>query len=163
MTGRSRGSGIGQHGAWIVIADGGRARIVTPAADGRGYETLRAIDAASAHLRTTELGSDKPGRTMERATGMHHSMQPRSDRHQAAKQEFVGVVAEIINHAAARGEFGSLVLVAPSRQLAALRHGLDAAASGKLAGSLSKDLTKVPDGELASHLAGLPQPAKPGA
>ena len=137
---------------WIVIADGEHARIVAMAAHGRGYETVRAIDSSAAHLKTAALGSERPGRTTERATGLRHAVEPRSDRHRQAKLAFGGVVAAALNQAVADNDCSSFVLVSPSRQLAEIRRNLDAAACSRMTGSLAKDLTKVPDGELSSHL-----------
>jgi protein required for attachment to host cells len=142
---------------WIVIADGEHARFVALTEHERGYETVRAIDSATAHLKTAALGSERPGRATERATGLRHALEPRSDRHRQAKAAFGALVADTINQAVARGECISFILVAPTHQLAAIRKRLDPAAAARLSDSLAKDLTKVPDGELASHLLPLQQ------
>lgn len=145
----------GKHAkpCWIIVADGGRARIVVRAAHDRGYETIRSIESASRDKRSAELGSERPGRTTEHASGLGHAIEPRIDRHAQAKQEFADVVAETVNHAWKRGEFGSLVLIAPVRQLAAIRKRLAPEIVANLSGTIAKDLTKTPDSELSTHLA----------
>lgn len=147
---------------WIVIADGARARIVARAPHDRGFETIRALESAAAHKKTAALGSERPGRATERATGLRHAMEPRADRHQQAKEAFAALLAETINRAGIRGDFQSFVLVAPSRQLAAIRRALDARSQDMLTGTLAKDLTKVPDGELPTHLSAV-RPSPRGA
>ncbi len=46
---------------WILIADGGRARIVVRAAHDRSYETVRSIESAATEKRSVELGNECPG------------------------------------------------------------------------------------------------------
>jgi len=153
------GKAATQTPIWIVIADGGRARIVVRAAHDRGFETIRSFDAAAAHQSSAALGSERPGRTGERASGLRHAIEPRADRHQQAKEVFAELVADTINQAAGRGEFLSFVLIAPTRLLPTIRDGLDARARDMLVGSLAKDLTKVPDGDLPAHLTGVWPPS----
>lgn len=146
-------SGKQKEPCWIVVADGGRARIVVRAVHDRGYETIRSIESAARGKRTLELGSERPGRATERASGLRHAIEPRTDRHEEAKQQFAAVLAETINRAGKRGEFSSLLLIAPTRQLAAIRKRLAPEVVESLAGTIAKDLTKTPDSELPSHLA----------
>jgi protein required for attachment to host cells len=139
---------------WIVVADGGRARILVRAAHDRGYETIRSIESATRDKRSAALGSERPGRTTERASGLRHAIEPRTDAHQQGKHEFATLIAETINRAGKREDFRSLVLVAPVRQLAAIRRQLAPAIIARLARTIAKDLTKVPDAALAPHIAG---------
>ena len=140
---------------WFVIADGSRARIVVPTEKPGAYATLRELVSADAHLSSHELGSDSPGRAQESAGIGRHAIEPRVDMHDQAKERFAQEVAAALNTAAAQDEFDSLVLVAPPRIAAPLRHALTAGVRGKIAGELAKDLTKTPNDELGSHLAAL--------
>ena len=137
---------------WIVVADGGRARIIVRAEHDRGYETIRSIESAVRDKRSAELGSERPGRAAERASGLRHAIEPRMDRHNQAKQQFAALVAETINRAGQRGEFRSLVLIAPTRQLAAIRERLAPPIIANLAGVIAKDLTKTPNADLPIHI-----------
>ena len=73
--------------------------------------------------------------------------------HQADKQSFVREVAAVLNEASQRDEFDGLVLVAPAHALGDLRQALDAVTRRKITGELQKDLTNVPNSDLAAHLA----------
>jgi protein required for attachment to host cells len=73
--------------------------------------------------------------------------------HQAEKQNFAHEVAARLNAANTRDEFDALVLVAPAHALADLRQALDAPTQRKITAQLQKDLTKVPNADLAAHLA----------
>ena len=72
---------------WIVVADGEHARIVAPREDG-ALQTHDRIDSKSAHLRSSDLGADHPGRVQESASAARHGAEPRTDPHEAAKERF---------------------------------------------------------------------------
>jgi hypothetical protein len=48
-----------------------------------------------------------------------------------------------------------LILVAPAHALAELNHALDAPVQRKIAAQLQKDLTNVPNADLAKHFSDL--------
>ena len=136
---------------WIAIADGEHARFVQP--DGNdALHTVHALDSASAHLRSRDIGSDRPGRSFESSGSAHHAVGQRHDLHTMAKEKFVRLVAETLDAASARGDYDELVLVAPPRALSELREALDPATAAKLVGTVEKDLVKTPNHELAPHL-----------
>ncbi len=141
-----------QHRLWFIVADGEHARIVAPAEDG-ALRTVDRIDSATAHLRSSDLGTDRPGRVDESGSSAHHGVTPRTDPHEAAKELFAKHVAHLLVEASKREEFRELVLVAPSHILNDLRDSLDISTKEKLRGALAKDLTNTPDHELQPHLA----------
>jgi protein required for attachment to host cells len=138
---------------WFVVADGGRARFVERCSQGFGLETRREFTAADIHDRSHDLGSDRPGRGHESDSSMRHAIEPRQDRHLARKTAFAHEIAMALNRASASGAFDHLVIVAPPHIAAALRHGLEGPTENKVIVELHKDLTKVPDVDLVSHLA----------
>lgn len=137
---------------WIAIADGEHARIVQPDADNEP-RTLNALDAAAAHHPSRELATDRPGRAFESAAPGRHAYEPRHDPHELEKERFAHLVAEELNEAAERDAFDELVVAAPARALHEICRALGANAAGRLVGTVEKDLTKVPNHELASHVA----------
>jgi len=136
---------------WIVVADGEHARFVTPAPR-RAFHTQRVFESPSAHKQSSDLGTDRPTRSMESATATRHAITPKHDLHEMEKQKFAHQVAHEINRVSADGAFDQLVLVAPAHTLNEIRDELDTTTAARLVGTLQKDLTKVPDHELASHL-----------
>ena len=137
---------------WIVIADGGRARLVARRDAEPRYATLRELMSVAEQAPSRELGTDRPGRSKESATTARHAIEPRSDPHELAKQAFAREVAKVLNEANAAGEFDRIVLVAPPHVAAALRRALGKPVEAKIAAELAKDLTKIPDHELGRHL-----------
>jgi len=137
---------------WYVIADGGRARFVER--DDRGaYRTVLSFVASELHERSQDLGLDRPARVKESASPARHAVAPRRDLHEAAKEDFVKLVAEQLDAEHGRGQFEKLVLVAPRGVLTELKQKLSKPMAKLLAGDLQKDLTKVPDHALVEHLA----------
>jgi protein required for attachment to host cells len=133
----------------IVVADGERARFVRLAAD-NALHTERSFDSVSAHKRSSDLASDRPGASFHSDSSAHHAAAPRHDPHELAKERFADAVAAEINRAA--GEFDELILVAPPHSLNSIREALDATAGAVVIGTLAKDLVKTPDDALWPHL-----------
>ena len=144
---------------WIVVADGEHARFVQPDVSNT-LRTVGALDSASAHLRSRDIGSDRPGRSLESGASVRHAVGPRHDPHVLEKKRFVRLVGEQISGASGRGEFDELLLVAPPRALNELREALDAATQAKLVGTLERDLVKTPDHELWPHVREWVSPAR---
>ena len=142
-----------QHkSVWYVIADGGRARILVPSAGGSGYTTIDDIVSASAHMKSADLGSDKPGRSQESGTTARHAIAPKTDPHELEKEKFAKLLANQLNAAYAGGAFQALILVGPPRFLETLRGDLRPAVANAVVDELPKDLTGIPNNDLPSHL-----------
>jgi protein required for attachment to host cells len=135
----------------IVIADGGRARFVERD-EGGEFRTVSSFVASELHKRAHDLGLDRPPRTKESASPARHAIEPRRDLHQAAKEDFVKLVAGQLEEEHKRG-FDGLVLVAPSRVLTELKDNLSNQMAKLVVNDLQKDLTKIHDHDLTEHLA----------
>jgi len=136
---------------WYVIADGGRARFVERDENG-AFRTVLSFVAADLHARSSDLGRDRPARVMESAGPGRSAVEPRRDLHEAAKEDFVKLVAAQIEAEHGGGQFDSMVLVAPPGVLTELKQALSKPMAALVAGDLQKDLTKVPDHDLTGHL-----------
>jgi protein required for attachment to host cells len=143
----------------IVLADGEHARFVRPGPDGV-LRTDESEDSRRAHKRSSDLGSDRPGESFHSDSSAHHAFSPRHDLHALEKAKFAHAIADQLNEAEANGEFGSLLLVAPAHTVNAIREHLNRATAGRILAVIEKDLAKVPDNELASHLTPWAHPAK---
>jgi protein required for attachment to host cells len=135
-----------------VIADGGRARFVMRDEQG-AFRTISSFVSTELHAKSSDLGRDRPARVMESASPGRSAIEPRRDLKEAAKQDFVNLVAEQIDEEHGRGQFDSLVLVAPPGVLTELRNNLSKPMTELVVDGLQKDLTKVPDHDLTGHLA----------
>lgn len=140
-----------QHTLCFVIADGGHARFVQPAAD-NALHTIEAVDSTTLHKKDHDLVSDRPGRAFESGSAARHAYTPRHDPHELAKDRFTQAVAVRVNEDLVVNLFDALVLVAPPHVMSELTEALDAAAKAKLVGNLAKNLVNIPDHELWPHL-----------
>ena len=137
---------------WYVIADGGRARIVERDEEG-AFRTLSSFVSTELHKSAHELGRDRPARVKESANPARHAVEPRRDLHEAAKEDFIRTVAETLAAELKDGKFDELVLVAPPGVIGELKGSLTKPTAKAVVKELHKDLTRIPDHELASHLA----------
>ncbi len=138
--------------ACFVIADGAHARFVK-FSDVKALHTVEALDSATAHKRTQDLVTDRPGRSFESGNPTRHGYTPRHDPHELERHKFGQLVGTLLRDGSVPGGFDELVLVAPADVLKEIIGALDTATEQKVVGTLDKDLTKVPDHELQPHLA----------
>ena len=136
---------------WYILADGGRARCVERDETG-AFRTARSVGAADMQKRSSDLGLDRPARVQESANAARHAVQPRRDLHEAAKEDFIALVAEQIEAEHGRDQFDRLVLIAPPGVLTELRQKLSKPLAQIVVDDLQKDLTKVPDHDLVEHI-----------
>jgi len=144
-----------QSRIWYVIADGGRIRIVEAREERSLFRTREEIESVDIHRRAHDIGSDRPGRSHERATVARHAQEPREDIHKAAKLSFAQEIADLLNKAGAHDEFDRLVIVAPAPILDEIKRHLDTETAKRVTAELQRDLTKVPDQNLKDHLSNL--------
>ena len=142
---------------WIAVADGARARILATT-NSRDLTMVEQLSSAEAHVRTHDLVADRSGRSHESAASAHHAIEARHDPHALAKEAFLRGIAGRLLCAAQDNRFDRLVLVAPRRQLGALRACLDDQVRKKVTAEHGKDLTKLPAIELNQRLAAMLHP-----
>ena len=126
---------------WYVVADGGKARILTRS-DAGAMKTISAFDSAG-HGDTLE----------DDAAAISQIKAPKSDPHDQVKALFARQVAEHLNTAVNANQVDHIVLAAPGQILHEIREALGKHATHALQSSLSKDLTNIADSELGSHFA----------
>jgi protein required for attachment to host cells len=139
-----------QKKLWYVIADGGRARFVERDSNGT-FRTVDSFVSTELHDRASDLGLDRPARVKESATPTRHAVEPPRDLHEAAKEDFLRTVAAALAAEHGQGQFDGLVLIAPPGVLTKLKGELAKPVAASVVGDLQRDLTKVPDHDLAGH------------
>ena len=135
---------------WALIADAGHARIFARRQPAGPWQELPEAAVENPMPPSRALGTERPGRVHESASTTRHAIEPRTDPHRAARRAFARRLAELLDDEADR--FAALLLVAPPTFLGELRAELGPAAGRKLAGSLDRDLVKLPVAEIAEHL-----------
>ena len=125
---------------WYVVADGGKARILTR--DGDSMTTVSSFDSRG-HGDTAE----------DDTAAIHHIHSPSADPHEQVKALFARQVAEHLNVAANANAVDHIILAAPGHILHDIKEALNKPATHALGETLSKDLTNIADGDLAAHFA----------
>lgn len=148
---------------WVVVADGGRARVLGVTGDGRGLAQLREMTSVDARRRTRDLVSDRPGRGYDSASTTRHAITPRQDAQEQARERFVGQLAVMLTEDNRARQFDELILIVAPGLSAKLRDALDEPTRARVRETLVKDLTKAPLQDIHDRLveAGLlPPPAE---
>jgi protein required for attachment to host cells len=141
---------------WVVVADGAKARFYAPNDDVTGFEAAGPVIALSkdAKLRSRELKSDRPGRSLGSSrTGIRHAIEPKHDHHKMEKHRFAVALAEALDRALSAGVFDDLVIVAPRRSLGEMRTLMPDRVKARVQEELAKDLTRNSADELWEKLA----------
>ena len=130
---------------WVVVADGAKARFYATNDD---VSALRPVGpsiamSAAAKLRSRELKSDRPGRSVSSSrTGLRHSIEPKHDHHKMEKHRFTQALGKHLERALNRQAFDDLVIVAPRRSLGELRDLLSDQVKARVQAEVAKDLTR---------------------
>jgi len=137
---------------WIVIADGGHARILESGQPHSGV-TIRLNLASDVRLTAGKLAADRLPRMQESANSAHHGITPRLSLKDHERRAFAARLSDYLRGGV--GSFDRLVLVAPARFLNLVEEGLSDDVSRKVAKTHSKDLTWMADAEVLEHLGSL--------
>lgn len=129
-----------KHGIWIMVADGEKALFLKNAGDNKfpNLEVVQVMEQENPPTR--DQGSDSPGRYND-GPSIHRSAVEDTDWHRIGKERFADEIAARLYKLAHRGEFDSLVLVAPPLVLGAMRKKLHKVVEEKVAAEIPKTLT----------------------
>ena len=141
---------------WVVVADGARAFIVANRGPGTGLSPVPGTAREQEIPKTTDLGSDKPGRSFTSAgPGSRSSMEYSSDPVQVRERKFVEKLADVLNAKQQEGKFDRLVIAAAPAALGDIRPALSDRVKETILAEMPKDLTNIPVPKLAEHFDGL--------
>jgi protein required for attachment to host cells len=126
------------NGTLILVVDGGKMLIFRNDGDER-YAVLSTQEhAETVNPRTSEQGSDAPGRSFS-STDERRSAYGDTDWHHQALEKFATDAAERLRRVA-ESERGGVVVIAPPRMLGMLRKHYGAAVEQRLIAEIAKDL-----------------------
>ncbi len=121
-----------QPKVWVLVADGERARVVTPDAIEPRFVTVLPLGVA-----------EHP----------HYPPDLRQDPHRLDKRHFGTEVGRRLSLEAERGSYDQLVLVAPGHVLHAVQAELSKLAVARVVGTMPKDYAGLTNGALSAALA----------
>ena len=137
--------------SWVIVCDGAKALILRNDGDAdlmnlQVVETITQPDE-----KTSELGTDKPGRAHS-PPGTAHSAMEQTDWHMQAEQAFLTEVAAMIDGIVTTEQPHTMVLVAPPQALGYLRNALAPNARKAITAELAKDYTQMPVPDIERNL-----------
>ena len=140
------------HNALIFVGDGHKALFLRNAGDEKfpSLKTERVF--TDDNPPTREQGTDRPGRAFKRAGTNLRSGVDATDWHELEKERFTARVASALEHQVRADKVQAIVIVAPPRTLAELRHAFHKDVANRIVGEVEKDLTKHPVGDIERHL-----------
>jgi len=140
------------HNALVFVSDGQRALFLRNAGDEK-FPNLKTEQIFSEdNPPTHEQGTDRPGRSVE-SGGTHRrsSIEP-TDWHEIEKERFADRVAAVLEKLVRDQNTKQIVVVAPPRTLAELRHVFHADVKKRIIAEIAKDLTNHPVWEIEKHI-----------
>ncbi len=130
---------------WIVVADGGHARILLNAHRDEGVSELPLAGKHDPHLAHHRS---------ELAVGVHHTPVFKPTQERRDEDRFLYALAETLETGTARKEFDRLVLVAPASALGLLRKALGAETHKLIVAELVHDYTRQTNDFIYAHVKG---------
>lgn len=140
-------------GDWIMVCDGRKALILRNA--GNGIFTNLQVEETyeDVNPKTSDQGSDRPGRVHESADVGRHGV-AQTDWHDQKEREFLVGLAKRLDRAVTNGETNALIVVAPPRALGMLREAYSPALLKAVKQEIAKDYVNKPVVEIEKQLAG---------
>jgi protein required for attachment to host cells len=141
-------------GAFVFVGDGRKALFLRNAGDEKFPNLTTERVFVDDNPPTREQGSDRPGRAFKRAGTNQRSGVENTDWHDLEEHRFTQRVAAAMEQLVRERKVKALVVVAPPRTLADLRHAFHADVRKRVIAEIDKDLTKHPVHEIEKHLVG---------
>ena len=140
---------------WIVVADAGRALMLSKFVGVGAPKIVHDLENPAGRMRTSQLVSDEQGRMAKMRGDTKSAMDPPTDPHEQKAVIFAREICKLLEAAANRHEFDSLILVAPGHFLGLLNSRLGGEAKKRLAMSETKDLTRASLPDLERYIGEL--------
>lgn len=137
---------------WIIVADGGHARILANDGPGKGLHQIKGAHWDGDRQPSREIMADKPGSAFDSAGQGRHGVAPSADPREQVETAFLHQLVGYLSAHEASDAFDRLVLVAEPHALGILRKQLPGSLQQRIYGELDRDLTKVPVDKIGDHL-----------
>ena len=138
----------------VLVGDGRKALFLRNAGDEKFLNLTTEQVFVDENPPAREQGSDRPGRGFKRAHTNQRSSMDTTDWHELEEQRFAQRVAAAMEHLVRERNAKALVVAAPPRTLAELRHSFHDDVKRRIIAEIDKDLTRHPVGEIEKHLVG---------
>lgn len=141
-----------KHNTWVVVADGGRVLVMRNDGDAISPRLTVLRKYGEPVPRTSEQGTDKPGRT-NASVGTNRSAMEQTDWHRQAEDSLMREVAGDLLADLRHQQFSALVVAAAPVSLGTLRKAMSDELKAAIVAEVDKDLTKMPVPDIGETLA----------
>ena len=139
------------HDAYVFVGDGRKALFLRNEGDEK-FPNLKTEQVFTRdNPATHEQGSDRPGRAFS-STDQRRAAVEQSDWHDLEEHKFTRDVAAALEQLVRERHIKALVIAAPPRTLAELRHALHEDVKKRIIAEVDKDFTRQPVYEIEKHL-----------
>ena len=140
-----------RHDAFVFVGDGRKALFLRNEGDEMFPNLVTERVFVDDNPPTHEQGTDRPGRAFPSAHAtIGHSAVETTDWHEIEKDRFAQRVSAALEDVVRKRAAPALVIAAPPRILADLRHALHP--DVRIVAEIDKDFTKIPVWEIERHL-----------
>lgn len=138
---------------WIVTANSSYAKIFEVKGHGRQITEIEHIDFPKGRLKSSEVNTDRPGRSFD-STGMgRHAYSPAVNVHDHENKVFASQLANLLKEAHVNHAFQELALVAPPHFLGELKLAISNGVQKCIVKEINKDLPEyLSEKERIDHL-----------
>lgn len=140
---------------WVLLADGGQARILVNDGPGKGLSAVKGLSFAQDNLRAQDIVTDKPGRSFASVGHGRSAMEPKTSPVEQREATFVRNLADVLETKRAEGAFDRLIIAAAPTALGDIRPALSDGVRKTIVAELPKDLTNIPIVDMPRHFEGL--------
>jgi protein required for attachment to host cells len=141
------------HGALVFVGDGQKALFLRNSGDEDFIHLVVGQAFSERTPPTHEQGTDRPGRAFKRAATNQRSSVEATDWHELEKEQFAARMASAMEKLVTTKDINAIIIVAPPRTLAELRHAFRANVRNRIIAEVAQDLTKHPVWEIEKHLS----------
>lgn len=137
--------------AFVFVDDGRKALFLRNDGDDKFPNLKTEQVIVDRNPPTQAQGTDEPGRTFSSATPGRSSYE-QTDWHELEEKTFVREVAGTLEKIVRERKIKALIIIAPPKTLAELRHAFHADVKARIVAEIDKDFTKLPVYEIEKHL-----------
>ena len=137
---------------WILVAENSNARILKASSRIGPLEEYDHLEHSRGRLHERQLNSDHPGRSFDSVGQARHALEATVNPKQQELIGFVEQVANYLDQAFNRGEFGQLIIIAGPAFLGLLRKKLSNRAVAAVVMQMDRNLGHHTVEEIRRHL-----------
>ena len=140
---------------WILVASRTEATIFASRGRHTPLTTAEHLDNPRGDLQSSEIETDRPGRSFDRAGHGRHAYSSEESARDHVEHTFVTQLAELLDQRRCEGVYDQLVVIAGPKLLGMLRKALSKPVQDLVKLELNKELVRPTEAQLRHQLSEL--------